>query len=272
MTKDLKNIYKIKDNITIKNLKKNCHFTSSNTDIFSDFINDFSIKYFLIKSNIMLLSNNFNISIYLNILKIIFENINNLEILEKEYIFFKQINIYGIMDKLLNDFRLELLFSENELKKFSEKLKELYYDLTMTTQEVSTLQKVETNCERLNKHSVTGYNKFVGMEQPEVRPVEHALVDDRIPIEIPKKPSCVETGSHTTYKVGQFTDKLDIIINDLTNDLMKIKKIITQLDDIIKINKNISDIKFLETQKNKKEIIFDLLEKIDSFRKMVQEF
>jgi putative transposase len=37
---------------------------------------------------------------------------------------------------------------------------------------------------------------FVGLERPEVRPVEHALVDDRIP-GIPKKPSCVEAGSHT---------------------------------------------------------------------------
>jgi hypothetical protein len=211
MIKDLKNIYKIEDNTTIKNLKNNYHFTSSNTNIFSDFINDLSIKYFLIKSNIMLLSNNFNISIYLNILKIIFENINNPEILEKEYMFFKQINIYGIMDKLLNDFRLELLFSENELKKFSEKLKELYYDLITDTK--STENKKDEKIKKIN-------------------------------------------------------DKLDIIINDL----IKIKKIITQLDDIIKINKNISDIKFLETQKNKKEIIFDLLEKIDSFKRMTQEF
>ena len=36
----------------------------------------------------------------------------------------------------------------------------------------------------------------IGMEQPEFKPVEHALVDDRIPKEIPKKPSCVEAGSH----------------------------------------------------------------------------
>jgi len=36
----------------------------------------------------------------------------------------------------------------------------------------------------------------VGKEQPELKPVEHALVDDRIPKEIPKKPSCVEAGSH----------------------------------------------------------------------------
>ena len=36
----------------------------------------------------------------------------------------------------------------------------------------------------------------VGLERPDSKPVEHALVDDRIPKEIPKKPSCVEAGSH----------------------------------------------------------------------------
>jgi transposase, IS605 OrfB family, central region len=41
----------------------------------------------------------------------------------------------------------------------------------------------------------------VGMEQPEFKPVEHALVDDRIPFGIPKKPSCDEAGSRTFYKV-----------------------------------------------------------------------
>jgi len=56
---------------------------------------------------------------------------------------------------------------------------------------------VEINCERLDNHLVTGYNKFVGMEQPEVRPVEHALVDDRITYRIPKKPSCCEAGNST---------------------------------------------------------------------------
>jgi len=40
----------------------------------------------------------------------------------------------------------------------------------------------------------------VGLERPEVKPVEHALVDDRIPYGIPKKPSCVEAGSHAFYK------------------------------------------------------------------------
>jgi hypothetical protein len=46
------------------------------------------------------------------------------------------------------------------------------------------------------------------MEQPEFKPdkyatvLEHALVDDRIPFGIPKKPSCNEAGSRTFYKVG----------------------------------------------------------------------
>jgi hypothetical protein len=35
-----------------------------------------------------------------------------------------------------------------------------------------------------------------------IKKVEHALVDDRIPYGIPKKPSCCEAGSHTFYKVG----------------------------------------------------------------------
>ena len=49
---------------------------------------------------------------------------------------------------------------------------------------------------------------LVGLERPEVRPGcgrrrgEHALVDDRIQQWIPKKPSCVEAGSSTFYKVG----------------------------------------------------------------------
>jgi len=38
---------------------------------------------------------------------------------------------------------------------------------------------------------------FVGIGQPEVTPVEQALVDDRSPDELPKKPSCDETGSLT---------------------------------------------------------------------------
>jgi transposase, IS605 OrfB family, central region len=42
----------------------------------------------------------------------------------------------------------------------------------------------------------------VGLERPDFKPVEHALVDDRIPSGIPKKPSCDEAGSHTFYKVG----------------------------------------------------------------------
>ena len=77
-------------------------------------------------------------------------------------------------------------------------------NFNMSPQESPTL-KVKTNCEEIDKHSVTGYTKFVGMEQPEVKPVEHALVDDRITYGIPKKPSFKEAGSPTTRKVGQFT-------------------------------------------------------------------
>jgi len=51
------------------------------------------------------------------------------------------------------------------------------------------------NCGEIDKHSVLGYNKFVGMEQPEIRPVEHALVDDFIQQWVFKKPSCREAGS-----------------------------------------------------------------------------
>jgi putative transposase len=42
----------------------------------------------------------------------------------------------------------------------------------------------------------------IGLERPEFTPVEHALVDDRIPFGIPKKPSCYEAGNHHLYKVG----------------------------------------------------------------------
>jgi len=40
---------------------------------------------------------------------------------------------------------------------------------------------------------------LVGLERPEVKPVEHALVDDSIGI--PKKPSCFQAGSSTFYKL-----------------------------------------------------------------------
>jgi len=40
---------------------------------------------------------------------------------------------------------------------------------------------------------------FVGIGRPEVTPVEQALVDDRSPNGLPKKPSCDETGSLTSY-------------------------------------------------------------------------
>jgi len=42
----------------------------------------------------------------------------------------------------------------------------------------------------------------VGLGRPDFKPVEHALVDDRIQEWIPKKPSCCEAGSPTFYKMG----------------------------------------------------------------------
>jgi len=42
----------------------------------------------------------------------------------------------------------------------------------------------------------------VGMEQPEFKPVEHALVDDRVPFGTPKKPPCNEAESSILYKMG----------------------------------------------------------------------
>jgi len=39
---------------------------------------------------------------------------------------------------------------------------------------------------------------YVGLGRPEVTPVEQALVDDRSPYGLPKKPSCDEAGSSTT--------------------------------------------------------------------------
>ena len=40
---------------------------------------------------------------------------------------------------------------------------------------------------------------FVGLGRPEVKPVERALVDDRSPYGLPKKPSRDEAGSSTSY-------------------------------------------------------------------------
>jgi len=40
------------------------------------------------------------------------------------------------------------------------------------------------------------------MKQSEFTPVEHALVDDHTQQWVPKKPSCVEAGSYSLYKVG----------------------------------------------------------------------
>jgi len=41
----------------------------------------------------------------------------------------------------------------------------------------------------------------VGLERSEFTPVEHALVDDRIPLGYLKSPSCAEAGSSTLYRV-----------------------------------------------------------------------
>jgi putative transposase len=41
----------------------------------------------------------------------------------------------------------------------------------------------------------------VGLERPDFKPVEHALVDDRTHW-VPKKPSCDEAGSLAFYKAG----------------------------------------------------------------------
>ena len=42
----------------------------------------------------------------------------------------------------------------------------------------------------------------VGMEQPDLKPVECALMDDRVSYGAPKKSSHIEAGSPTFYKVG----------------------------------------------------------------------
>jgi len=41
----------------------------------------------------------------------------------------------------------------------------------------------------------------IGLERPDFKPVEHALVDERILKEVPKKLSCNEAGNRTFYKV-----------------------------------------------------------------------
>ena len=40
---------------------------------------------------------------------------------------------------------------------------------------------------------------YVGLGRPEVMPMDQALMDDRSPHGLPKKPSCDETGSSTSY-------------------------------------------------------------------------
>jgi len=55
------------------------------------------------------------------------------------------------------------------------------------------------NYGEIDKRSVTGYIKFVVMKHPKIKPVEHALVDDRIP-GIPENLSCWEVGSYSSKK------------------------------------------------------------------------
>jgi ribosomal protein L44E len=102
-----------------------------------------------------------------------------------------------------------LINSENELYNFIDnylKLANGYLNnFKSLPQEVSTFCKIEMNCKDIHKHSVLGYNKFVETEQPKLKSVEHALVDDNIPYGISEKPSCREAGGHTTHKVEQFT-------------------------------------------------------------------
>ena len=53
-------------------------------------------------------------------------------------------------------------------------------------------------CETHDRDVNASINLYlVGLGRPEVKPVEHALVDDRSPNGLPKKPSCAETGNST---------------------------------------------------------------------------
>jgi len=55
--------------------------------------------------------------------------------------------------------------------------------------------------EKMLDQNLHAYRKkeriFVGLGRPEVTPVEQALVDERSPHGLPKKPSCDEAGSST---------------------------------------------------------------------------
>jgi len=121
------NTYKIND-LKNSNILENKN-TISDDEIINNFINNFLVKYFLIKSNIILLKNNFIIQVYLNVLKNIFNEINDKEKLEIFYSFLEKINFYNELNKFFNNIKSEILFSKNELKKHSQKLKEIYYDI-----------------------------------------------------------------------------------------------------------------------------------------------
>jgi putative transposase len=63
-----------------------------------------------------------------------------------------------------------------------------------------TCPECETYHDRDINASINLYR--VGLERSEFKPVEHALVDNRTPYGVPKKPSCCEAGSPAFYKVG----------------------------------------------------------------------
>jgi len=69
-------------------------------------------------------------------------------------------------------------------------------DLTLNDRTWCCLGCGETHDRDVNA-SINLY--FVGIGRPELTPVEQALVDDRSPRGLPKKPSCDETGSSTSY-------------------------------------------------------------------------
>jgi hypothetical protein len=53
--------------------------------------------------------------------------------------------------------------------------------------------------EWVRQYFVQARTKSLGLGRHEVKPVEQALVDDRSPNGLPKKPSCDKTGSSTAY-------------------------------------------------------------------------
>jgi putative transposase len=62
-----------------------------------------------------------------------------------------------------------------------------------------TCPKCKTAHDRDVNASINLYS--IGLERSEVKPAKHALVDDRTPYGVPKKPSCIEAGNSAFYKV-----------------------------------------------------------------------